>query len=319
MRLLTRLEMTHSASSESAVTCPVCGDRASWPIPFVDEKSGATLKRSSGYRWCLCRQCGTAYPFPAPSLPELQAYWDRNRVEGDSAPVTEEVWQGRLQASRVWAQRTYDFVLPHVRSNMRRFLDVACGLGATVALFGEKGWAAEGVDADPNAREFHQRLGIRATIGQIENVDTANRYDLVGIAHAIYFITDPRGFVCRVRDMLDQDGLFVVVLSDLLSTLCAGSPQYAHTWYPTADSLTYLLEQEGFEVVANQTTHGSILVLARKLSGAGARPQGHPHRAYLSFSSHGWRYRLLGQPTIWLGRRVKRVLGAGRQLLKRSR
>lgn len=319
MRLLTRLEMTHSAPSESAVTCPVCGDHASWPISFVDEKSGATLKRSSGYRWCLCRHCGTAYPFPAPSLPELQAYWDRNRVESDSTPVTEAVWQGRLQASRVWAQRTYDFVVPHVRSNTRRFLDVACGLGATVALFGEKGWAAEGVDADPNAREFHQRLGIHATIGQIENVDTANRYDLVGIAHAIYFITDPRGFVCRVREMLEQDGLFVVVLSDLLSTLCAGSPQYAHTWYPTADSLTYLLQQEGFEIVASKTTHGSILVLARKLSNVGSPPQGHPHRAYLSFSSHGWRYRLLGQPTIWLGRRVKRLLGAGRQLLKGSR
>ncbi len=316
MRRTTRLDMTHSASSESTSICPVCGDHASWLIPFVDEKSGEAQKRSSGYRWCLCRQCGTAYPFPAPSLPELQAYWDRNRVEGDSAPVTEEVWQGRLQASRVWAQRTYDFVAPHVRSNTRRFLDVACGLGATVALFGEKGWEAEGIDADPNAREFHQRLGIRAIIGQIENVDTANRYDLVGIAHAIYFITDPRGFVCRVRDMLDEEGLFVVVLSDLLSTLCAGSPQYAHTWYPTADSLTYLLELEGFEVVASKTTHGSILVLARKLSVAGGPPQGHPLRVYLSFVSHGWRYRLFGQPTIWFGRRVKRLLGAGRQLLK---
>ena len=311
--------MTHSASSESTSICPVCGDHASWLIPFVDEKSGEAQKRSSGYRWCLCRQCGTAYPFPAPSLPELQAYWDRNRVEGDSAPVTEEVWQGRLQASRVWAQRTYDFVAPHVRSNTRRFLDVACGLGATVALFGEKGWDAEGVDADPNAREFHQRLGIRAIIGQIENVDTANRYDLVGIAHAIYFITDPRGFVRRVRGMLDEEGLFIVVLSDLLSTLCAGSPQYAHTWYPTADSLTYLLELEGFEVVASKTTHGSILVLARKLSVAGGPPQGHPLRAYLSFVSHGWRYRLFGQPTIWFGRRVKRLLGAGRQLSKGSR
>lgn len=319
MRLIHRPDMTHSASSESAATCPICGGHASWPIPFVDEKSGETLKRTSGYRWCLCRQCGTAYPFPAPSLPELQAYWDRNRIEGDAAPVTEDVWRGRLQASKVWAQRTYDFVLPHVRSNTRRFLDVACGLGATVALFGEKGWEAEGVDADPNAQEFHQRLGIRATIGQIENVDTANRYDLVGIAHAIYFITDPRGFVCRVRDMLAQDGLFVVVLSDLLSTLCAGSPQYAHTWYPTTDSLTYLLEREGFKVVASETTHGSILVLARKLSGAHARPQGHPRRTYLSFLSHGWRYRLIGLPTIWLGRRVKRLLGAGCLLLKGAR
>lgn len=319
MRLLPQYEMTHSASSESVATCPICGDHVSWPIPFVDEKSGAKLQRTSGYRWCLCRLCGTAYPFPAPSLPELQSYWDRNRIEADSAPVTEEVWQGRLRASRVWAERTYDFVVPHVQSQLLRFLDIACGLGATVALFGEKGWTAEGVDADPNAREFHQRLGIRSTIGQIENVDTANRYDLVGIAHAIYFITDPRGFVRRVREMLDTGGLFVVVLSDLLSTLCAGSPQYAHTWYPTADSLTYLLEQEGFELIASKTTHGSILILARKRSDAVTHPQGHPRRAHLNFISHSWRYRLIGFPTIWLGRRVKRVFGSCRKLLKSSR
>lgn len=300
--------MTHSVSSESAATCPVCDDHACWPISFVDEKSGETLKRSSGYRWCLCRKCGSGYPFPAPSLPELQAYWDRNRIDGDAAPVTEDVWQGRLQASRIWAERTYDFVLPHVRSNTRRFMDVACGLGATVALFSERGWEAEGVDADPNARAFHERLGISTTIGQIENVDTAKRYDLIGIAHAIYFITDPRGFVCRVRDMLDQDGLFVIVLSDLLSTLSAGSPQYAHTWYPTAYSMTYLLEQEGFEVVAKKTNSGSILILARKLSGVCASPQGFPVLAYLMFFSHKWRNHLFGRPIIWLARLLKRTL-----------
>ena len=305
MRLTTRLDMTYPTSSESAATCPVCSDHASWPISFVDEKSGETLKRSSGYCWCLCRQCGTAYPFPAPLLSELQAYWDRNRIDENAAPVTEEVWQWRLQASKVWAQRTYEFVLPHVRSNTRRFLDVACGLGATVALFGDKGWEAEGIDADPNAREFHQRLGIRATIGQIENVDTANRYDLVGIAHAIYFITDPRDFVCRVRDMLEQDGLFIVVLSDLLSTLCSGSPHYVHTWYPTANSLTYLLKQEGFGIVETKTTRGSILLLARKLAVSIGCPQGYPRLAYFNFVSHRWRYRLIGRLALWLVRWAK--------------
>jgi len=305
--------MTYSAPSESAATCPVCSDHAYWPIPFVDEKSGGTLKRSSGYCWCLCRQCGTAYPFPAPLLSELQAYWDRNRIDENAAPVTEEVWQWRLQASKVWAQRTYEFVLPHVRSKTRRFLDVACGLGATVALFDDKGWEAEGIDADPNAREFHQRLGIRATIGQIENVDTANRYDLVGIAHAIYFITDPRDFVCRVRDMLEQDGLFIVVLSDLLSTLSSGSPHYVHTWYPTANSLTYLLKQEGFGIVETKTTRGSILLLARKQAGSIGCPQGFPLLAYFNFVSHRWRYRLIGSSALWLVRRAKFALATWRR------
>lgn len=301
--------MTRSASSESVATCPICGDPASWSIPFFDEESGETIKRSSGYHWRLCRQCGTAYPFPAPSLPELQAYWNRNRVEGDTAPVTEAVWQWRLQASRVWAQRTYDFVLPHVRSKTRRFLDIACGLGATVALFGEKGWKAEGVDADPNVWQFHERLGIKTTIGQIECLNSFGEYNLIAISHAIYFIGDPKGFVQRVKSLLSNDGLFLVTLSDLMSVFCDGKPQYVHTWYPTQESLSYLLEQEGFKILGTHAISGSIMVLA-KLQTLQDRqtPKSHPYWVYARFLSHSLRYKLVGLPLIKTARIIKKIL-----------
>ena len=288
--------MDLSLSHAVAPACPLCDSCRSWTIPFFDHESNAVVRRGTGYHWRLCKVCGNGFPSTEPTLAELQIYWNRNRIDGGEAPVTDDVWRYRLAMSRAWAQQSYDFVMPFVHFDSRRFLDVACGLGETVALFQEHGWQAEGVDADPNAKVFHERLGIRTTIGQMENVATSSRFDLISIAHAIYFITEPRLFVKRVRDMLDEDGIFLVVLSNLLSSMDAGYPGYFHTWYPTSYSLAYLLEQEGFEVLGYRRFKGSMMVVGRR--GVSASHQGHPYRAYWAHLSHGWRYRLIGKPLL---------------------
>lgn len=298
------LSITHAC----VPVCPVCGSKMSWTIPFFDREVDAVVRRGNGYHWRLCRACGNGFPSTEPTLAELQIYWNRNRIDEAESPVTQEVWRQRVAASRVWAQHSYDFVVPFVRSDSKRFLDVACGLGETVSLFQKHGWQADGVDADPNAKVFHERLGIRTTIGQMESVDALSRFDLISIAHAIYFITEPRRFVQRVRDMLDDGGLFLVVLSDLLSSLNASYPGYVHTWYPTPSSLIYLLEQEGFEILGSQQFRGSRMVVARK--GSRTTPRAHPYRAYWAHLSHGWRYRFIGKPLRAVASLRKRIMRA---------
>lgn len=279
-----------------APACPLCDSCRSWTIPFFDHESNAVVRRGAGYHWRLCKVCGNGFPSTEPTLAELQIYWNRNRIDGVEAPLADEVWRYRLAVSRIWAQRSYDFVMPFVHSDSRRFLDVACGLGETVALFQEQGWQAEGVDADPNVKVFHERRGIRTTIGQMESVDSSSRFDLISIAHAIYFITEPRLFVRRVGDMLDERGLFLVLLSDLLSSMNSGSPGYVHTWYPTSYSLAYLLEREGFEVLSCRRAKGSTMVVARK--GNSVCSKVHPYRTYWAHLSQGLRYRLAGKPLL---------------------
>ena len=300
--------MSRSIPHTCEPVCPLCGSKKSWTIPFFCHEADVVVRRGNGYHWRLCLICGNGFPSSEPTLAELQIYWNRNRIDSAEAPVTEEIWRYRLAVSRVWAQRSYDFVAPFVHSDSRRFLDVACGLGETVALFQEHGWQAEGVDADPNVKVFHERLGIHTTIGQMESVGTSSRFDLVSIAHAIYFITEPRLFVQRVCNMLDEGGIFLVVLSDLLSSLNASDPRYVHTWYPTSYSLAYLLEQEGFEILGCRRVKGSIMVVARR--GALACPRAHPYRvyrAYWSHLSHGWRHRLIGNPLLVAASLLKRL------------
>lgn len=297
----------NTAPLEQNLTCPICAAEQSRPIPFRDPDSGLRVLKSAGYHWRLCGNCGNAFPTQTVSLAELQQYWDRNRVIEDTPTAdTETVWQSRWQASQVWAQRTYDFLAPFLRPDMRRFLDVACGLGATVALFRDKGWQAEGVDADPNTRQFHEKAGIAVTIGQVENLQPGAAFDVISIAHAIYFVSRPRQFVQRVAAMLKPDGLFAVIVSDLLSSLSDSCPGYAHTWYPSADALVYLLQQEGFVVIARRSMKGSVMILAKR--GQAAAPRAFPRRDYWLHMSQAWRFKLLGRPYRCLVNRLKKLL-----------
>jgi SAM-dependent methyltransferase len=198
-----------------------------------------------------------------------------------------------MAASEKWAERIFQFVEGSLRKGPGRFLDIACGLGNTVSLFGRKGWDAHGIDADPNTKEFHERLGIRTTIGQIENLDPGTKYDLISIAHAIYFISNPREFVRKIHGMLSENGLFLVVVSDVLASTNPARPSLALTWEPTLRSLKYFLQMEGFHVLKTTTIKGSSFVLARP--GPTRRCHAMPILAYLQHATHEWRYLIYGR------------------------
>lgn len=289
--------------------CPLCQSDQFWKLPFNEKGVDRSKRRLENYEWRLCKHCANAYPRPAPTLAELQAYWDQNRVETSERQITEQVWQARQAQDLLWAQRAYDFVTPHVVTTQRTYLDVACGLGATVECFQSHGWDAEGIDADPNAKEFHLKRNIRSRIGQIEHIEDLIKFDLISICHAIYFITDPLNFIRQIKRLLNQKGLFLVVLSDFTSNLSSGQPGFAHTWYPTEYSLRVLLQREGFAIVNTKKIRGSILILAAVAKQVPIR-RSTPwaYWTYIAHVSQRVRYRYIGQPFLSLVRLARRVL-----------
>lgn len=296
--------------SANAIICPLCGAEKSWPVPFEDPGAEAL---SAGYHWRCCAGCGNAFPTKVVSLEEMQVYWNLNRV------VTEEkdqeaIWRGRYREAEIWAQRTWDVVTPYLPPQPGRFIDIACGLGATVRFFQDRGWDAQGQDADPNTRIAHERLGIKSTIGQIEHIEYAEKFDFISIAHAIYFISEPVEFIRRVRGMLNPGGVFLVLLSDILSSHSESGPAYVHTWFPTGESLAVILEREGFTVRTNLRMKGSIFVVAtadgvavREVAAQALSPSV-ARAIYGRHKSRALRYALIGRPRRIAARMVKKII-----------
>lgn len=283
--------------------CPICGEAASWPIQHRRDPQIETWRGEIGdqrpYEWRLCRRCGNAFPSAQPDLKVLQQVWRAARdVSGTDEDQKAACWRFRRRISRIAAARSYRLFSP-LAGPPGRFIDIACGLGETVRLFAEHGWQAEGIDADPSMEPLHRERGITTRIGQIETMALQGNYDLIHIAHAIYFITRSTDLLRAAREHLSGSGLLCVVISDFMSSVDADPPSYAHTFIPTGASMCYALALAGFETVLNRRLSGSIYLAARPSS----RPPAvrvRPRRILLAHRTKALRHLLIGRPYLWL-------------------
>jgi SAM-dependent methyltransferase len=296
--------------SESEVTCPICEANESWPITGKLEPEIAALRSKAGvtrpYSWQLCKTCGNGYPSEPPLPAVLDRYWQANRRVESSAEVEAAVWQQRVNFSRVGADRSFNFFAPLYRGAPGRFLDIACGLGETVRKFRDNGWQAEGIDLDASTKRFHDRLGLQTRIGRFETETFTGHYQIIHIAHAIYFITDPMTFLCRVRAQLENDGIFGVVISDFLAAHAQSEPTCAFTFYPCAESMRYALSLAGLNPVLTRTIGGSIYIAARP--GGAKVPKLNTQRIHWRYQTKKLRFATLGWPYLAARNLGKRVL-----------
>jgi 2-polyprenyl-3-methyl-5-hydroxy-6-metoxy-1,4-benzoquinol methylase len=249
----------------AAQKCPICDSAEYWRLTFNDMEQRRPVRGDDDYNWRLCTVCGNGYPSHEIGLDDLQNYWNLNRLVCDDGSESMEItWERRLRLSCYWADRSWEILQPFLPKK-GRFLDIACGLGATVRKFQDFGWSAKGIDADPNTQVYHQKLSVDCVIEQYETVmDKEEKFDVISIAHAIYFIQHPSEFFIRVHNSLVPKGIFHVIISDFVSVFSDSLPSQVHTWFPTRTSLSFALEKFGFEVLETRKYGGSVLFVCRK-------------------------------------------------------
>src|SRR5262249_39576793 len=290
----------------------ICEGVSYWPISCALDPAIDRWRHEEGdeapYEWRLCRRCGNAYPLHQPNLRVLQRIWlEHKSTPGLTVAELERAWVFRRGAARSIAARSFKIFVPLAEST-GRFLDIACGFGETVKKFAAHDWDAEGIDADSSIAHVHQEMGIRVRYSQIEEVDLAAGYQIIHIAHAIYFITNPMRFLGEVRKRLAADGLFCVVLSDFFAHHDRSLPSYAHTFFPTAASMRCALALAGFETIVCKQLSGSIYIAARPAS-ALKPPFVSPAWTWLLLRTKALRYALIGRPYLGLRRAAKFLLG----------
>jgi SAM-dependent methyltransferase len=293
------------------MNCPICDSANFWPVPFALDQKIESWRREEGdeaiYDWRLCRRCANAYPSHQPHLRLLQKIWlEHKSTPGLTAGKLEHAWLVRRSIAHVLATRSFAIFAPLAGAG-RRFLDVACGFGETVKTFGDQGWDAEGIDADSSIAQVHREMGIRVQYGQVEKMNVSERYHVIHIAHAIYFITNPIQFLSEVQKRLVAGGLFCVVLSDFFAHHDPSLPSYAHTFFPTAASMRYALALAGFETVICKRLSGSIYIAARPRRAVNA-PRVSPARTRLLFHTKALRYALFGRPYLALRHTAKAIV-----------
>jgi SAM-dependent methyltransferase len=302
--------MSSAPASTLGLRCIICDSGDLQPVPFEADAVLSARRDAQGdapYGWFLCQHCGNAMPSRQPALRILQEIWDASRAANPDATEDAALWEQRRRMAEVGAKRSWEaFAGLHKGPQPGRFLDIACGAGFTVRYFADRGWDAEGLDADSTMAAVHERLGIASRIGQVEDIDWEHPFDVIQVAYALYFITDPLSFLRRLSGLLAPEGHLAIVLADLLAYTQAAGPSYAHTWLPTVESLEQALALAGFRVIAKQRIRDSWFVTAVAGEAKSVPP---PIRSILwRHRTRALRWRLIGAPRQALAGLAKRIL-----------
>ncbi len=243
--------------SESPV-CPICQTRK-FLTPFY---SGITTWEYPGqFSYLRCSRCGLILQSPRVPLSQIgkfykpSAYWGRD--------ITRNFRYPHYLSER---QKHYGPVYEGItlRKSPGRILDVGSGLGLFLSLFKEKGWEVLGTETNKEVAVFSQKtFSVPVRLGDLTRMDLPkNYYDVITFIGVFEHIYNPDETLDKVRTLLRQDGLLIIVPPNIesLGHFIFKSRWYSlepgrHLYLYSPKTLTRLLHDHGFKVETISHAH----------------------------------------------------------------
>lgn len=239
--------------------CKICGSDE-----FV------LLHKTKQYHFGRCRNCGFFYLNPMPKMTEeeIRQFYQSYSYNRQFIQNFEE-YRSLIQYSLEGKINTIKNLLEINNIDQSwKFLDIGCGGGGYVYAAKELGLEAHGVDIDANSCAFAQSMGLNVFNGELKEAGYPNGYfDIIQIKQVLEHISDPREFLSEVRRILSDRGIVVIdvpnqngLIPNIKILLNWKNNEYGflqpmrHLYAYTAESLKYLLEQIGLQVIKHFTS-----------------------------------------------------------------
>ncbi len=230
--------MTELRDATAVTPCPVC-----------EGARFATAFTAVGHRFERCRGCRFVRMADAPTPAELAAFYESDRLSGESG------WQEH-EKNLV----RFDGILAAIERHVRpgRLLDVGCSLGTSLVAARKRGWTAVGLELSRPAAEFGRKewdLDIR-----MQTLDEAGfapgSFDAVLMHHTLEHVAAPDRVLAQVRDVLAVGGVTYQSLPNHDSAKARLFGRHfgwgitpEHVSHFSRRTLTRLLRRIGFTVV----------------------------------------------------------------------
>jgi 2-polyprenyl-3-methyl-5-hydroxy-6-metoxy-1,4-benzoquinol methylase len=216
---------------------------------------------------------------PKPEATELNAFYLSKYYElikkGGRAPILRRLMQGGDEAARerAWLSHTQFGDLEAVfrdHAPGRSVLDIGCGTGEFIEFLNGKGYSAHGLEISELAAEMAQKRGMNVTSLDFESFAAqaraeGDRYDVATLLNVLEHVPDAYAQIDAIKPLLNPNGLIAIVVPNDFNDLQLAaaevhglSPWWIarpdHINYFSHESLSRLLDQSGFDVVATTTS-----------------------------------------------------------------
>lgn len=176
------------------VNCPFCGSN--------EFEENFTI---NGFRHVRCNHCMVLYVNPR--LKEFclkKLYNDEyySRIYNDSMISVFDIRKELIGKSK------YNQIINY-NDSKGRILDIGCGIGEVLSTFKDNNWECVGIEMNPSAINWVQKLGIKVFAGEFENYFDSDLFDCVMAWNVIEHIVNPNAFLSKALKHLKTGGLFV--------------------------------------------------------------------------------------------------------------
>ncbi len=249
---IAALDYDYAAQPKQALTiCNLCGT-SEFVILTHRDRYGFPAQAHA------CRRCGLVFLNPRMTAEAYGRFYN-----GVYRPLV-SAFHGRLiDAQTIQAeQREYaveraEFIRPFITPRGgATLLDIGGSTGAVAHHFTRE-FGLKGTLIDPAPLEVEQarQLGLETLTGLVEEHDFGNRrFDAVIICQTVDHLLDVAGTLARVRQLLNDDGVFFIDIVDFRAAYLRNwsvedAIKIDHPYYLTEQTMTAYLRRSGFEVL----------------------------------------------------------------------
>ena len=233
---------------------------------FLDLPEDINVKR--------CRQCGLRWLYPMMSVEEYSELYKLSYFD----EIPQDYEKVVVQRLRHYRERIKK-ILKYFNNRKIRLLDVGAATGEFVNEARKTGIDATGIEPSLKAcQRAKERYGIDLIQGDFLVLDINERFDVIHMHHVFEHFLEPGKCLERVRDLLNDNGLFVLevpnqfdnIYMDLRILKRKPFSVYSvhHPYFYSPNAITTLLIRYGFEVENLKTWKSYLKGKSRRIPGS---------------------------------------------------
>lgn len=222
---------------------------------------------------CLLYRCETCKTVFIPEIDfEPEAFYDKSYFKGSDAKGYQDYECLENSLRRTFLKRLKQIEKKH-NINGKEILDFGCGMGFFLAEARKRDYRVTGIEVSGYAAEYAGTKFDIPILSSINDID--KRFDIITMWDVIEHLQDPAAILSKAHDIMTPGGLLVITTGNIDSAVAKLSGKKWHLFnipehlsYFSPKSITYLLEQTGFEIrqIKHDTSYYQISYLIERLS-----------------------------------------------------
>jgi len=201
-----------------------------------------------------CQSCGFLFTNPRPDINEIKSYYKSDQYISHSNTrkgLINKIYH--LVRSR---NHVVKYELIRQYKNAGKILDVGCATGEFLAFMQKKGWDSQGVEPDPNARQYAQKQYNLKIIPEEKFINIPDgMFDVVTLWHVLEHVHDLDQRMKELYRVLKNDGLLIIAVPNSKSfdagffgTFWAGYDLPRHLYHFNKELIDLLCDKHHFQI-----------------------------------------------------------------------